>query len=41
MAKKDAQSMEAAKFSDKIQETIRSRKEKMYFKLVGTATMSC
>jgi mannose-6-phosphate isomerase-like protein (cupin superfamily) len=33
--------MELATFSDKIQETVNSGKEKMYFDLVGTPHMRC
>ena len=33
--------MELATFDDKIQETVRSGKDKMYFDLVGTESMRC
>jgi len=33
--------MEMATFYDKIDQTVKSGKEKMYFDLVGTANMRC
>jgi len=33
--------MELATYSDKIEQTVKSGKEKMYFDLVGTANMRC